>query len=106
MITVITVMTTMITVMIWKEKEELPKLITLVGAMKTLGIEIRDTISTEDDLLPAADEVVVPSVKWALVPCLYCGGKFGGIGALKRHLHYCTDNPKSSKRQKVSPLLW
>ena len=71
MITVITVMTTMITVMILKENEELPKLITLVGAMKTLGIEIRDTISTEDDLLPAADEVVVPSVKWALVPCLY-----------------------------------
>ena len=67
------------------------------------GIKIRDTVSKEDDLLPAADEVAVSVVKHALVPCLYCGGKFGGVGALKRHLRYCDANQNASKRQKVSP---
>ena len=67
------------------------------------GIKIRDTVSTEV-VVPDADVNVVPPVKRALVPCLYCGGKFGGVGGLQRHLNYCSDNPNASKakRQKLA----
>ena len=35
------------------------------------------------------------------LPCLYCGGEYGGLGGLKRHLHFCRLNP--NKKVKLAP---
>ena len=62
---------------------------------------------------PTVDEVVVPIVTEGEVlptvtapreklPCLYCGGEFGGLGGLKRHLHYCRLNVHGTKKIKLA----
>ena len=33
-------------------------------------------------------------------PCVYCVVMCTGVGGMKRHFHYCSDNPESKKFKK------
>ena len=50
------------------------------------------------------DEIVpkVSKVPREKLPCLYCGGEYGGNGGLKRHLNYCKLNMNATKKIKLA----
>ena len=57
------------------------------GLTKTetdVGDEGHVPINEEADTNPTA-----PKVSREKMPCLYCAGEYGGLGGLKRHLHFC-----------------
>ncbi len=51
----------------------------------------------EAEILPKV--IKVPREK---LPCLYCGGEYGGLGGLKRHLKYCNLNTNITKKVKLA----
>ena len=46
------------------------------------------------------DDKVAKKTTRELHPCLYCNESYGGLGGLKRHLHYCVKNPAATKKKK------
>ena len=58
---------------------------------------ISENMVQDDD----TSKIVTKNTTRELYPCLYCNVSYGGIGGLKRHLHYCSKNPDESKNKKI-----
>ena len=58
-----------------------------------------ENVEVESDDLSENEENVPPVVQKKMkesrpiINCFFCGEKFKGEGAVKRHLHYCKKNP-------------
>ena len=65
-----------------------------VGENEAVG---EDEATVEEEDVVMEKQVKVPRDK---CPCVYCGERYGGLGGLKRHLHYCEKNPNAKKKKK------